>query len=263
MGEPGAMGDPGQPGAGYGSSGPVDSILTADGSGGTVWKSTANLMSANFAGMVGIGTLSPQFDFHVFETKSTGTTFERFGGAAGISFQQADGTSAAPAASRTTLAQIRYTGYGATGFATSRVAMEIGAGEIWTDTAQGQFLQFYTTAKGTQNKGVKVRISSSGHVGYFADAAPALTACGTGPVTSAVASDTTGTITEGTGATGCTITFSIPYTAEPTCTITSRAGQSFSYAVTASGITITNIGVLAATQLDYHCFGYGDSAGPT
>lgn len=239
----------------------MDQILTADGAGGTAWKSSANLMGLNLLGKLGIGTMAPAYDLHVIQSSAIGFTLERYGGTPGLQFRQADGTIATPVASRTTLGQLRFSGFGATTFSASKVALEIGAAETWSDTAWGQFLQFYTIEKGSRSANVKMRLSASGHVGMFGTT-PTVSNCGTGATLSGAAADSNGTITEGTAATGCTLTFATPYFTAPTCTVTSRSGIGVSYAVAANGITITNVGA-GVTAIDYICLGFGDSAGPT
>lgn len=82
------------------------------------------------------------------------------------------------------------------------------------------------------------------------DAAPAISACGTGPTNPAANSTTGGTITEGTIATGCTITF---VSTPSRCVVMSEAGLVFTYALSANVLTVTNIGALSSTALDYMC----------
>lgn len=58
------------------------------------------------------------------------------------------------------------------------------------------------------------------HIGSYEPAgAPTLTSCGTGP-SNALATDFTGTVTMGTAATGCTVTFAVSYNNVPNCQIT-------------------------------------------
>lgn len=80
---------------------------------------------------------------------------------------------------------------------------------------------------------------------------PSLTSCGTSP--SRTGTDITGTITEGSVSTGCVLTFGVAYTATPHCTLTPQSGLAFSYAVSTTAITITNIGALSSTKIDYAC----------
>lgn len=91
------------------------------------------------------------------------------------------------------------------------------------------------------------------HVKIGTSNAPALTACGTSPTISG--SDFKGVITQGTGATGCTVTFNVPNATFSTCSVTSRSALQFTYTPSATALTITNIGLLSSTLLDYTCAG--------
>jgi hypothetical protein len=82
---------------------------------------------------------------------------------------------------------------------------------------------------------------------------PALTSCGTTPAITGT--DSAGTVTMGTTATGCVITFNVAYTAVPTCVVnwiaTPLASQS--YAVTATAITLTQTST-SNNKATYVCF---------
>lgn len=84
-------------------------------------------------------------------------------------------------------------------------------------------------------------------------AAPALTSCGTTPAIKGT--DIAGTVTAGTTATGCVITFNVPYPFAPHCAVTWRATPlaSQSYAVSATAITLTQTSA-SNNVIDYHCF---------
>ena len=83
---------------------------------------------------------------------------------------------------------------------------------------------------------------------------PTLSACGTSP--SIVGTNSWGTITEGSIATGCTMTFATPrWTNPPACVVTSESALAFTYTVTSSTLAITNVGALSDTKVDYHCGG--------
>lgn len=82
---------------------------------------------------------------------------------------------------------------------------------------------------------------------------PTLSGCGTSPSITSGSTDTAGEITEGTIATGCTLTFASAYTAAPFCVVTAQSGLSFSYTVSTSAITMVNIGALSGTKINYHC----------
>ncbi len=105
-------------------------------------------------------------------------------------------------------------------------------------------------------------MDSAGHLGSLVSSGltPGVGSCGSSP--SYVGTDTAGTITEGSGATGCVFSFAESWsvttpTCTPVCTLSSRAGLSFSYTTSAAAITITNIGLLSSTLIDYHCICYG------
>lgn len=87
------------------------------------------------------------------------------------------------------------------------------------------------------------------------DSTPVLSSCGTSPAITTGSSDVAGEITEGTIATGCTITFQTAFKQTPFCTITEQSGLSASYTTSNSAITITNIGALSSTKLNYMCIG--------
>jgi hypothetical protein len=61
---------------------------------------------------------------------------------------------------------VNFRGYGATGFAGSRRGGILGfAAANWTDTSQGLYLTFETTAVGTTSNSERMRIDQSGNVG--------------------------------------------------------------------------------------------------
>jgi hypothetical protein len=94
-------------------------------------------------------------------------------------------------------------------------------------------------------------LTVNGHIGTDG-LAPALTSCGTSPSIVAGSTDTAGEVTEGSISTGCTITFKVAYTRAPFVTVTAQSGLVFTYTVSASAITITNVGALSSTKLNYH-----------
>ncbi|HEX3574564.1 MAG TPA: hypothetical protein VHU42_08200, partial [Rhodopila sp.] len=90
-----------------------------------------------------------------------------YGGTPGFAGRRADGTQAAPTAvaANDTLMQMSAFGYGATGFSAAfRASYNIYSAEGWTDTAQGTFHSFFTTAKGTTTTSEKARLSDAGHL---------------------------------------------------------------------------------------------------
>lgn len=83
--------------------------------------------------------------------------------------------------------------------------------------------------------------------------APALTSCGTTPAI--VGTDVAGTVTMGTTATGCVITFNVAYVAAPHCLVTWIATPlaSQSYVTSASAITLTQTSA-SNNVAKYACF---------
>lgn len=82
--------------------------------------------------------------------------------------------------------------------------------------------------------------------------APALTSCGTTPAITGT--DVAGAVTMGTTATGCVITFNVPYVAAPHCVVTWIATPlaSQSYATSATAITLTQTST-SNNQIRYVC----------
>ncbi len=121
------------------------------------------------SGTLGIGTNNPAGLLHLVTESSTSLFFDRYGGAPpNIIFRRANGTIAAPTAVTTDnqLFAIGGRGYGASGFsAGGRAALFGAAAEPWTDTAQGAYLAFTTTANGTASAVERLRIDQNGNVG--------------------------------------------------------------------------------------------------
>jgi hypothetical protein len=95
-------------------------------------------------------------------------------------------------------------------------------------------------------------LTVAGGIGFYGTI-PALTSCGTSPAIIKGSTDSAGEVTEGTISTGCTITFAVAKTNAPFCTLAGKAGLVFTYAVSASAITITNVGALSSTNVVYNC----------
>ena len=85
--------------------------------------------------------------------------------------------------------------------------------------------------------------------------APVLSACGGGSP-AITGSNLAGTVTTGTTATGCVITFSTTFTTAPTCVVSPASGvlASFSYTISATAITITQTSTSGNT-ITYICIG--------
>lgn len=84
--------------------------------------------------------------------------------------------------------------------------------------------------------------------------APALTTCGTSPVANTGNTDTAGTITTGSAATTCTITFNVPFNNAPACTLQAQ-GNATQPTYTVSGTAITVSVDVASTVYSYMCIG--------
>lgn len=84
--------------------------------------------------------------------------------------------------------------------------------------------------------------------------APALTSCGTGSP-SILGDDVAGTVTMGTSATGCVITFNTAYGTAPHCVVTSRTAYgttALAYTVSTTAITTTQSSG-SSNLVDYIC----------
>lgn len=84
--------------------------------------------------------------------------------------------------------------------------------------------------------------------------APAVTACGTTPTLATGSTDLAGTITMGTTATGCVLTFGTAFAVAPTCTVTWRATPlaSQSYTTSTTALTLTQTST-SNNLADYWC----------
>lgn len=84
---------------------------------------------------------------------------------------------------------------------------------------------------------------------------PVVTACGTTPTLAAGSGDFSGTITMGTTATGCVLTFGTPFTVAPSCNVTWRATPlaSQSYTNSATALTLTQTST-SSNLVDYTCY---------
>ena len=92
---------------------------------------------------------------------------DAFGNASTLSLRRSNGTSASPTALQLNdnFGSIGGYGYGATGYtATTRANINFIAAENWTDTAQGAYQRFDTTAIGTNTATERMRIDSSGNL---------------------------------------------------------------------------------------------------
>ena len=137
---------------------------------------------------------------------------DSFGSSSNFSFRSSNGTAAAPTASLSygTLGTIAAFGYGATAYpSTARSSMVFLAAENWTDTAQGTFQLFSTTAIGSTTLTEKMRIDGSGNTyvetGNLWQYSPAPTALAAG-ANSASATNLQGGMFSAAQATAVTLT---------------------------------------------------------
>jgi hypothetical protein len=82
----------------------------------------------------------------------------------------------------------------------------------------------------------------------------ALSTCGTTPAINAQANGLNGTITTGTGATACTLTFTTAKSAAPACIVTARSGTPPAYTTSTAALTLST--AAASATYDYMCSGY-------
>jgi hypothetical protein len=100
-------------------------------------------------------------------TKNNGINATMFSNSFNVNFggRRARGTLGAPAAVQTAdvLSSYGAVGYGSTGFGTTgRAKVQLVAGETWTDTAQGAYITFFTTATGGTSTVECARFSATG-----------------------------------------------------------------------------------------------------
>lgn len=83
---------------------------------------------------------------------------------------------------------------------------------------------------------------------------PSASSCGTGPAFNTNASNETFTVTTGTGATACTITFgNSGFTTTPTCSVTAQDGTARAYTVSTTAVSLT--AASASASYDVICQG--------
>ena len=95
-------------------------------------------------------------------------TIDAFGSTPSLNLRQSAGTAASPTAAQLNaqIGSVTGFGYGATAYSTTaRASLNFYAAESWTDTAQGTYQTFGTTAIGAATNLERMRIDSSGNVG--------------------------------------------------------------------------------------------------
>ena len=120
---------------------------------------------------------------------------------------------------------------------------------IYSATAGGNFFigdDDYVKINGKLTVDPQGRILSTGPLVL-------ITSCGTGPAFSVAPSEIRGTITEGSGASGCVLSWTNTPANAPSCVLSSRDGLAFTYTVDATAITITNVGALSSKKIDFVC----------
>lgn len=178
----------------------------------------------------------------------------------GIIGRSANGTSASPTATQNNDNLFAFGGRGldaTNGFAAANTVLALfSASENYTATAHGSKMSFGTTKNGTITRSTVFTIDGYGHLSILGPSAavPAITSCGSSP-SAATGSDTAGQVTEGSTATGCTITFANVYTAAPFCTVSMQTQQTaFAYTISTSAIVVTNTSA-TGDKINWVCIG--------
>jgi len=149
--------------------------------------STNNYAAIFAGGNVGIGTTAPGAKLTVSKNSITpqvgsflvsivgaegeqeGINVHTFGNSASHILRRANTSAASPSAIQLndTIGVIGASGYGATAYSSTRARIGFAASQNWTDTAQGTYITFNTTANGTATvPGVeRMRIDNAGNVG--------------------------------------------------------------------------------------------------
>jgi hypothetical protein len=83
--------------------------------------------------------------------------------------------------------------------------------------------------------------------------APTAGTCGTGPALATGTSDIRGTVTTGSGATACTLTFATAKANAPTCIVSARSGTPPVYTTSTAALTLST--AAASATYDYFCSG--------
>lgn len=189
-----------------------------------------------------------------------GIIIDGYGGSPNYYCRRADQNVGVPSAVQNNdmLCNIGGRGFGATDYSTnSRVYTRYFAGENWTDTAQGTYTTWGETPPGTITTTEYMRLTSAAlNIGTDVKTTgtiPTLSTCGTSPTIRSGSTDTSGEITEGTTAAGCTITFASAKTNIPFCVVTSQTQlAAFTYVLSTTAITIT-MTVTSGNKINYHC----------
>jgi hypothetical protein len=125
-------------------------------------------------------------------------------------------------------------------------------GNFSSTSAPTRFSIFVSKVNDVSLSNEALRIDNAGHWMNKNTSKPTLSTCGTSP-SAGTSNDVSGTITEGTTATGCTVTFGTTWSTAPNCVVTSQSGLTFSYTVSTTALVVTNIGALSSKNLTYFC----------
>lgn len=89
---------------------------------------------------------------------------------------------------------------------------------------------------------------------YTSGPTPTLVSCGTAPAVKG--NDKNGTVTVGTAATGCAITFAQPWTTAPDCVISNQSMSivsALTYTISTTALTLSQATGLSSNKVNYHC----------
>jgi hypothetical protein len=127
----------------------------------------AERFTVQSGGNVGIGTTTPASKLEVASTNQNTLTLSGVGaGGINVIYAKSAHTGTTALLANDWLLSLAGAGYGATGYsALSKIRLDMAAEENWTDTAQGTYFAFLTTAPGGTTRSEKVRIAGSGNVG--------------------------------------------------------------------------------------------------
>ncbi len=142
---------------------------------------------------------------------------------------------------------------GQVGVGSTSPAAKFSINNSTNDIQLGQPLLWIASSTATATTTVFL-VDNVGHQ-FATTTIPTLSSCGTSP--SMVGSDDHGTVTTGATASGCTVTFGNPWPKAPSCTVTAQTGSianTFSYAVSATAITVTETGI-GGSLFDFICRG--------
>ena len=226
-----------------GNPGPVPYVSAAN----TLSEDSSNALCIDATNhRVGVGTCSPSYQLQVNAGTTTDGGIQVYGTGNGVCCGDMG-------------IRINNTGTGGTEWYLDSTSTGSGIGggylqfrNITAGTAPIVIKSTGNVGIGTTNPTLKLQVAGTAGAVLFAgnDTAPVATSCGTSPAVAASSTTFGGTVTEGTIATGCVVTFA---NTPSRCTVTSESGLVFSYALASNVLTITNVGALSSTNLDWTC----------